>query len=146
MKASLRIIGATLIVLGIFAGLASAESPDACNPADYGGAWSCGKLFSSPNHDYAFVDGILANPNDNVDLWRSTDPVGGDTLLLYLDGNAYANDVTARLYNGNKVIMQQISSPAGSYEATRILNPAPAYVNITGFPNDKAYTFALRRN
>jgi len=83
MKASIRMVGTLLIVLGMFAGLASAESPDAC------GDWSCASLFSVPNNDYAFVDGVLTqSPVDAVDMWKSNDPNVGDTLLVYLDYDA----------------------------------------------------------
>lgn len=146
MKASLRIAGAALIVLGIFAGLASAETPDAC------GEWSCAKLFSVPNHDYAFVDGVLtSSPVDEVDTWKSNDPAAGDKLLLYLDGTSYQNDVTAQLWStstgGDTVLlMQQISKLYGNAEYSRYLTKAPTFVKVFRTPSGYSYTFVLSRN
>ncbi len=141
MKASLRIIGAALLVLGIFAGLASAETPDAC------GDWSCATLFSVPNNKYTDVNGVLtSSPVDNVDTWKSTDPNVGDTLLVYLDGQSYENYLTAQLYDGNLALMQQISRNYGNVEYDRTLNAKPTFVKISGFPGGYSYTFSLSRN
>ncbi len=140
MKASLRIIGAALIVLGLFAGLASAETPDAC------GDWSCATLFSVPNHDYAFVDGVLTmSPADNVDTWKSNDPNVQDTLIVYLDGQSYENGLAAQLYDGNLVLMQQVKKD-NNVDYDRTLNAKPTFVKVSGFPGGYSYTFALRRN
>ncbi len=140
MKASLRIIGAALIVLSTFAGMASAETPDAC------GDWNCAKLFNVPNNDYTNVDGILTkSPADNVDKWKSTDPNVGDTLLVYLDGQSYENGLAAQLYDGNLALMQQVKKD-NNVEYDRTLNAKPTFVNVSGFPNDYSYTFVLSRN
>lgn len=143
MKASSKIVVSALIVLGMFAGLASAESPDACKPT--GSDWSCGKLFSVPNNDYAFVDGVLASPNDDVDLWKSNDPNVGDTLLVYLDYDAFDNGLAAELFDGNHDLMQRVKK-YDNVDYDRTLDAKPAYVKVSGFPGNYAYTFALSRN
>ncbi|MCG2735812.1 MAG: hypothetical protein L6282_05400 [Candidatus Methanoperedenaceae archaeon] len=146
MKASSKIVISALIVLGMFAGLASAETPDACDPADYGGDWSCATPFPLPNNQYAFVDGVLtSNPVDSVDMWKSNDPNVGDTLLVYLDYDAFDNGLAAELFDGNRYLMQRVKK-YDSVENDRTLNAKPAYVKVSGFPGNYAYTFALSRN
>lgn len=140
MKVSSKIIISTLIVLGMFAGLASAETPDACSD------WSCGKLFSVPNNDYAFEDGVLTgSPADGVDMWKSNDPNVGDTLLVYLDYDAVYNGLTSELFDGNQYLMQRIKLNNNLLN-DKTLNAKPTYVKVSGFPGNYAYTFALSRN
>jgi hypothetical protein len=140
MKVSSKIIISALIVLGMFAGLASAETPDAC------GDWSCGKLFSVPNNDYAFEDGVLtSSPVDGVDMWKSNDPNVGDTLLVYLDYDAVYNGLTSELFDGNQYLMQRIKLNNNLLN-DKTLNAKPTYVKVSGFPGNYAYTFALSRN
>lgn len=129
-----------LIVLGMFAGLASAETPDACDN------WDCGKLFGVPNNDYAFEDGVLtSSPVDGVDMWKSNDPNVGDTLLVYLDYDAVYNGLTSELFTGGHKLMQRIKLNENVY-VTATLNATPTYVQVKGFPRDYDYTFALSRN
>lgn len=144
MNASIKIIISTMIVLGMFAGLASAETPDACKST--GSDWSCGQLFSAPNNDYAFVDGVLTqSPVDDVDMWKSNDPNVGDTLLVYLDYGAVDNGLASELFDGNKNLMQRIKKD-NNVLISKILDAKPAYVKVSGFPGNYAYTFALSRN
>lgn len=144
MKASSKIVISALIVLGMFGGLASAESPDACKPT--GSDWSCATLFSVPNNDYAFVDGVLTqSPVDDVDMWKSNDPNVGDTLLVYLDYGAVDNGLASELFDGNQYLMQRIKLNNNLLN-DKTLNAKPTYVKVSGFPGNYAYTFALSRN
>lgn len=138
MKRSLRIVGAALMVLGIFAGMASAESPDACS------SFGCAKSFSAQNNAYTYVDGVLESAAiDEVDVWKSTDPSVGDVLLLYLDNSAYNKGLNAELYDGNTALMQRVKLGASAnFDST--LNAKPAYVKLSEYLT--SYTFTLSRN
>lgn len=79
-------------------------------------------------------------------MWKTWDPVVGDTLKLFLDYDAYDNYVSSDLYDGYQALMQRVSKQYGNAVYDTTLNARPAYVKVYGFPGNYAYTFALSRN
>ena len=140
MKINMKAIVIAMVLYGMFAGFAAAETPDA------GDTWGTAKSFAVQNNAYTFVDGTFTlDPADGEDRWYSNDPNVGDTLWLYLDSTSYNDKVTAELYDGSLNLMQRLYKD-GNVNNDHTLDAKPTYVKVAKFPKDLAYEFALSRN
>ena len=140
MKTSIRTIGVALLVLSAFVGFAAA---DVSEPPDAGPAWDTARSFVTPV-GCTFVDGALDSSSDAVDMWKSYTPNVGDTLHVYLNGDAYNNYVAAELFDGDQNLMQRVKK-GDKVHNDATLDERPAYVNVSASPGDGDYTVLLCR-
>jgi len=140
MKTSIRTIGVALLVLSAFVGFAAA---DVSEPPDAGSTWDTARSFDAPV-GCTFVDGTLDSSSDSVDMWKSYTPDVGDTLHVYLNGDAYNNYVAAELFDGDKDLMQRVKK-GDKVHNDATLDARPAYVKVSASPGDGDYTVLLCR-
>ena len=145
MKTNMKAIVVAMVLYGMFAGFAAAESPDA------GDTWSTARTFALSN-GYNFINGEFTenDPTDLIDRWESVDASVNSYLELYLDGTAYSNDVMASMYDNDnpRDEMQRVYiSGGGPNPADYTLDSSPVGVHIQAYQfEDQEYTFGIYMN
>jgi len=150
MKTNMKAIVIAMVLYGMFAGVVSAETPDA------GSTWSTARTFALSD-GYNFVDGQLTenNPTDIIDCWKSDDASVGSKLELYLNANAYNKFVMAEMCQNiiaGESLMQRLENLKIPGEdnnefITDTLGSSPVGVRLTN--NDLVdidYTFCVYKN
>ncbi len=77
-------------------------------------------------------------------MWKSYTPDVGDTLHVYLNGDAYNNYVAAELFDGDKDLMQRVKK-GDKVHNDATLDARPAYVKVSASPGGGDYTVLLCR-
>ena len=146
MKINIKTIVIAMVLYGMFAGFAAAETPDA------GDTQSTARTFALSD-GYNFVEGQLTknDPTDIIDCWVSYDASVGDYLELYLDANAYNNFVKAEMCDGifiEERVMQCVYINGGGPDPPEtILESPPVGVRLRNMDfRDIAYTFCIYIN